>query len=105
GVQHTEGRSPPKTPPAPPPRGGQLLLTSLHESSHWGRLLCDLGVTTPGTGDRSFPDSDRAIEWAEDQILAAASVGDAVPDTFAVEDLEVFRGLSETELATLRPML
>jgi sulfate permease, SulP family len=86
-------------------RGGHLLLTSLNEHSHWGRMLHDLGVTTPGTGDRPFPDSDRAIEWAEDQILAATSVGDAIPDTCAVEDLEVFRGLSETELATLRPML
>jgi sulfate permease, SulP family len=86
-------------------RGGHLLLTSLNEHSHWGRMLRDLGVTTPGTGDRPFPDSDRAIEWAEDQIIAATSVGDAVPDTFAVEELEVFLGLSETELATLRPML
>ena len=86
-------------------RGGHLLLTSVNEHSHRGRLLRDLGVTKPGTGDRPFPDSDRAIEWAEDQILAAASVGDAVRDACAVEDLEVFRGLSETELATLRPML
>jgi MFS superfamily sulfate permease-like transporter len=86
-------------------RGNHLLLTSLNEHSHWGRMLRDLSVTTPDTGDRPFPDSDRAIEWAEDQILAATSVGDAVPDTFAVEDLEVFRGLTEAELATLRPML
>jgi anti-anti-sigma regulatory factor len=86
-------------------RGNHLLLASLSESTHWGRQLRDLGVTTPGTGDRRFPDGDRAIEWAEDQIIAAASVGDAIPDTIAVEDLEVFRGLSVTELATLRPML
>jgi MFS superfamily sulfate permease-like transporter len=86
-------------------RGHHLLLTSLNEHSHWGRMLRDLNVTTPDTGDRPFPDSDRAIEWAEDQILAVTSVGDAVPDTFAVEDLEVFRGLTEAELATLRPML
>jgi MFS superfamily sulfate permease-like transporter len=52
-------------------RGGHLLLTNLNGHSHWGRRLRDLGVTTPPTGDQPFPDSDRAIEWAEDQILAA----------------------------------
>ncbi len=54
-------------------RGDHLLLTGLNEHSHWGRMLRDLGVTTPGTGAPPFPDSDRAIEWAEDQVIAATS--------------------------------
>ena len=86
-------------------RGDHLLLTSLNEHTHWGRMLRDLGVTTADSGDPPFPDSDRAIEWAEDQIIATTAGGDAVVDAFAFEDLDVFRGLSETELATLRAML
>ena len=66
-------------------------------------MLTDLGVKIAGTGDRPFPDSDRAIEWAEDQVVDAPSAGDAVPDTLAFEDFEVVRGLSATELARLRP--
>ena len=86
-------------------RGGHLLLASLNEPSHWGRMLRDLGVTTPQTGDEPFPDSDRAIEWAEDQILAATSDGEPVTDTLTVEDLDVFRGLSQADIAPLRAVL
>lgn len=86
-------------------RGGHLLLTSVKEHTHWGRMLRDLGVTTAVAGDRPFPDSDRALEWAEDQIIAATEGVDAVTDAVAFEDLDLVRGLSETELATVRAML
>jgi MFS superfamily sulfate permease-like transporter len=86
-------------------RGDHLLLASLKEHTHWGRMLRDLGVTTAEAGDRSFPDSDRAIEWAEDQVIAATVSDGAVTEAFAFADLDVFRDLSETELATLRAML
>ncbi len=90
-------------------RGGHLLLAGRIEHSQWWRTLRDLGVTTPGSGDQPFPDSDRAVEWAEDQILAAA--GDdavdrpAAASALEIEDLEVFRGLSVTDRATLRGAL
>ncbi|PYO59104.1 MAG: hypothetical protein DMD83_00585 [Candidatus Rokuibacteriota bacterium] len=86
-------------------RGHHLLLASLKEHTHWGRMLRDLGVTTAEAGDRPFPDSDRAIEWAEDQVIAATVSDGAVTEAFALADLDVFRGLSETELATVRAML
>lgn len=85
-------------------RSGHLLIASLNEKTHWGRMLRDLGMTTAVVGDRPFPDTDRAIEWAEDQILAAE--GDAtVDDEVALEDLDIFRDLSPTQLATVRAML
>ena len=86
-------------------RGGHLLLTSPNEHSHPGRVLGDLGLKMAETGNRPFPDSDRAIEWAEDEVIAATSAGDTVPDNLALEDFDVVRGLSATDLATLRPML
>ncbi|MEO7335725.1 MAG: cyclic nucleotide-binding domain-containing protein, partial [Caldimonas sp.] len=85
-------------------RGGHLLVASLTELTHWGRMLRDLDVTTAVVGDWPFPDVDRAIEWAEDQILAAA--GDVtVDDEVGFEDLDVFRGLSQAQLATVRTTL
>jgi sulfate permease, SulP family len=86
-------------------RGGHLLLTNLKEHTHWGRMLRDLGVTTAVAGDRPFPDSDRAIEWAEDQLIASTVGDDAVKEAFALDDLDLFRGLSETARATVHAML
>jgi MFS superfamily sulfate permease-like transporter len=86
-------------------RGRHLLVAHVKEQTHWGRMLHDLGVTALA-GDRAFPDSDRAIEWAEDQILAAVAPqsGD-IKEAFAFEDLELFRGLSEVERAAVQAML
>jgi sulfate permease, SulP family len=85
--------------------GGHLLLTGLNEHTRWGRMLRDLDVTSAVAGDRPFPDSDRAIEWAEDHLIATAVGDQAVTEGFAVEDLELFRGLDRTDLATVRAML
>lgn len=85
-------------------RSGHLLIASLNEKTQWGRMLRDLGMTTAVVGDRPFPDTDRAIEWAEDQILAAEGHA-TVDDEVALEDLDIFRGLSPTQLATVRAML
>jgi len=85
--------------------GDHLLLANLKEHTHWGRMLRDLGVTTAEAGDRPFTDTDRAIEWAEDQVIAATVSDGAVAEALAFADLDVFRDLSETELATLRAML
>jgi MFS superfamily sulfate permease-like transporter len=86
-------------------RGRHLLVSNVRAQTHWGRMLHDLGVAALA-GDRVFPDSDRAIEWAEDQILAAIAPQSAgSKEAFAFEDLELFRGLSDTELATVQTML
>src|SRR6266446_2816539 len=70
-------------------------------------LILDLGRVTDVdmAGGRPFPDSDRAIEWAEDQVIAATVSDGAVTEALAFADLDVFRDLSETELATVRAML
>jgi hypothetical protein len=91
-----------------------LLVIEVAESSlaydRWTKLRLYAEADVPAywvvdcAAERPFPDSDRAIEWAEDQVTAATSAGDAVPDTLAIEDFDV-RGMSATELATLRLML
>ena len=86
-------------------RGGQLLISSLNEAAHWGRTLRNLGVTTTVAHDRPFQDIDRAIDWSEEQLLLAAGVATAIKSEFLFEELDLFRGLGESERATLRALL
>nr|WP_298832697.1 SulP family inorganic anion transporter [uncultured Piscinibacter sp.] len=86
-------------------RGRTLLLAGVKSKAHWGRMLLDLGVTTAVAGERTFPDSDRAIEWAEDQVIAAASGDVGANDEVAFEELEICRGLSTEQRATLRTLV
>jgi sulfate permease, SulP family len=86
-------------------RGASLLIANMKEQTHWGRMLRDLGVMSAVVGDRPFPDADRAIEWAEEQIITAASGANAADDEVEFESLDIFRGLSRAECATLRAMV
>lgn len=86
-------------------RGEHLLLAGLSESSPWKRTLRDRAITSPGADGEPWPDGDRAIEWAEDRILAAVAGREAVAGRCALEDMEVLRGLSGTELDALRAAL
>jgi anti-anti-sigma factor len=86
-------------------RGGQLLISSLNEAAHWGRTLRDLGVTTTVAHDRPFHDIDRAIDWAEEQLLVAAGGTNAATSEFPFEELDLFRGLAESERDTVRARL
>ncbi len=69
-------------------------------------LLRDHGMLDLITHERAFPDTDRALEWAENQLLAQLRGG---PD-FAAQELDltgvtVFAGFSTQELELLRPRL
>jgi hypothetical protein len=86
-------------------RGGQLLISSLNEAAHWGRTLRNLGVMTTVAHDRPFQDIDRAIDWSEEQLLLAAGGATAIKSEFLFEELDLFRGLGESERATLRALL
>src|SRR5205814_4241488 len=77
-------------------RGVHLLLASLKEHTHWGRMLRDLGVTTAEAGDLPFPDSDRAIEWAEDQVNTATASDGADTEPFTLAALHLCGDLSAT---------
>lgn len=86
-------------------RGRTLLLAGVKPQAHWGRMLLDLRTTTAVVGERTFPDSDRAIEWAEDQVITAASGDATAHDDVAFEDLEICRGLSPEQRETLRTLV
>ena len=65
-------------------------------------LLClaDSGVTDAVKKDRIFPDLDRAIQWAEDELLnAEAKSGEAVE--IPLEQAAMLSGFSAAEVAAL----
>lgn len=85
-------------------RDGDLLLAGVKEQTHWGRMLRDLDVTAAPVGERMFPDLDRAIEWAEEQVIASASDEPAAHHEVAFDDLDILRDLEPVERATVRRM-
>ncbi len=53
-----------------------------------------------------FADTDAALEWCEDQLIAAAAAGDATSDvTVTLAAMDVLADFNATELAVLRPLL
>ena len=84
--------------------GGHLLFSALPQNMPGGvdaqRLLGDLGFYQQ-LGARAFGELDAALEWVEDQILAAAGLGLRSPAPLALADFDVFRGRSADTLAAL----
>jgi ferredoxin len=74
----------------------------LDQQVHWGTLLIDLGVTAKVTPTRLFTDTDRAIEWAEDQLLAVKP-GDREGE-LPFEELDMLANLERSELAAITPL-
>lgn len=86
-------------------RGRTLLLAGVKSQARWASMLLDLRATTAVVGERMFPDSDRAVEWAEDQVITAASGDATAHDDVAFEELEACRGLSPVQRETLRALV
>ena len=52
-----------------------------------------------------FADTDRALEWAEDRLIARERAAEAGGDGLPLERLDVLAGLSEAERAVLLSLL
>ncbi|HEV8440806.1 MAG TPA: SulP family inorganic anion transporter [Methylomirabilota bacterium] len=86
-------------------RGGQLLVSHLRQSRRLAHFLQDMGVTALLTPQRLFPDTDRALEWAEDRVIAGelrdAGGGEELP----LQRVHALAGLTPAEQAALSEML
>ena len=87
--------------------GHHLLIAGLTRDGALDRYLDAAGTRAAVTSERVFPDTDRALEWAEDRLLIAESAsrapvaaGDMVDQT-ALGRLDLFRDLDATQLATV----
>ncbi|MCC7038908.1 MAG: SLC26A/SulP transporter family protein [Burkholderiales bacterium] len=81
-----------------------MLLAHVSATSRLGRALFGAGVFVQRHHPEWFEDTDRALEYAERKILAAANV--AVDEKeLAIEDFALLKGLSPDELRFMKPFL
>ncbi|MBC7779468.1 MAG: SLC26A/SulP transporter family protein [Proteobacteria bacterium] len=92
--------------------GHHLLLSGLARGGPLDRYLDAARTRTAITAERVFPDTDRALEWAEDRMLLAAAAlrTVAAPGAASLEGIDLrafdlFAGLAAPELDTLRAAL
>lgn len=85
--------------------GRHLLLAHLHPHSPLERFLQDMGVTSAVTHGRIFPDTDHAIEWAEDRLILAELGDTGAGEEFPFNRLDVLADLEAGDLATIKTML
>jgi len=77
-------------------RGARVLLSHVREDEPNGRYLLALGMARTVPPEHWFRDLDRAMEWAEDQLLEADRFEDA-PE-LPLGQMTLFAGLGEEEL-------
>jgi MFS superfamily sulfate permease-like transporter len=84
--------------------GTRLLLAHILPHSALGRAVQAAGAFTEKYHPDWFPDGDRALEWAERQILAEAKVADANVE-IGIGEFALTARLSQAELDFVKPYL
>jgi sulfate permease, SulP family len=85
-------------------QGIRLMLAHLSPTSPLGKALQGAGAFTEKHRPDWFADSDRALEWAERQLLAAAHLDDERHE-IRIGELALMAGLSAAELEFMKPYL
>ena len=85
-------------------RNIRVVLSHVRADETLGLYLQDTGVASAIDCAYWFSDLDRALEWAEDQLLLQ-HVGESVNSEIALQDAALFAGLSAAELASLHTAL
>jgi SulP family sulfate permease len=86
-------------------RGGSLLLSHGHDKYLVARVLRDLGVARALGEDSLFPDTDAALEYAEERVLQARRAGESLAIEADVDRSSLLEGLSQGESALVRARL
>ena len=77
--------------------GRQLALSHVLGGEPVGDILADMGVIRALTRDRVFVDTDRALEWAEDQLIVRALGAPKDDDEYPLEHLDMLVDLGKAE--------
>ncbi|MFO1302309.1 MAG: SulP family inorganic anion transporter [Burkholderiales bacterium] len=85
-------------------QGVTMLLAHISATSKLGRALTGAGVFTQRHHNDWFHDADRALEFAEQRLLAEANLV-AAEQEIAIGDFALMAGLSEDENAVIKPYL
>ncbi len=84
--------------------GVKLLLAHISATSRLGRAVQGAGVFNQRYHTDWFDDADRALEWAENQLLGQAKAWD-VDRELAIGEFALLKGLSPAELDYMKPYL
>jgi glutaminase len=86
--------------------GGQaeLVFAAIADDGPLGALARELGAQGEGRPVRVFSDTDAALEWCEDQLLASCSTGGS-GTKFALSELDLLKGLSAKDYRLIEPLV
>lgn len=82
-----------------------LLLSRLPTATAVATVLHDLGVTAAVRHDHVFHDIDRALEWAEDELIRLHAPEAVAPGERAFASLDVMAGLGDGDRAAFARLL
>jgi len=86
-------------------RGGDLVFARIREDVNPIEATLREGLPVGAPALQIFPDTDRAMEWCEDQILLDLNQIAAQPAVHALDDFELFAGLQADDQLALRDLL
>ena len=78
-----------------------MLISHLTTEHPLWPLLADMGVDPREVGEQCFADTDAALQWAEDRVLAARGPGGAPRAEVALAEIDVLEGAPPDMLAWL----
>lgn len=82
-------------------RGKWLVLAAAQPGTAVGQQLADAGVLAEVGADKVFLDLDRAMEWAEDELLRSAGGLPASHSDIPLVDTSVMAGFGEADVAAV----
>jgi SulP family sulfate permease len=85
--------------------GCPLVLCGAASRPEVAAMLADHGVSEALTGERIFPDLDRALEWCENRLLEAHHRGEPRAGEMPLELLDLVRDVEPADLEALRASL
>ncbi|HET7729979.1 MAG TPA: SulP family inorganic anion transporter [Usitatibacter sp.] len=82
-------------------RGIRLALSDVRGDERRGRYFHALGLEAAIPPERWFADLDRALEWAEDELLGRSRFNEAADSEIPLDRMALFHGLSKEEVERL----
>jgi glutaminase len=82
----------------------ELVFAAIADGGPLGALARELGAQGEGRPVRVFSDTDAALEWCEDQLLASSSTGGS-GTKFALSELDLLKGLSVEDYRLIEPLV
>ena len=83
--------------------GAQLVFASIADDGPLGTLARELGAQEERRAVCIFSDTDAALEWCEDRLLAGSSKGSGTK--FALSELDLLKGLSAEDYRLIEPIV